>query len=411
MNNDFSRMIFYQATESDLTNELEGIINIEGTNYIPEKSLLDKECEMYKGCNPGAYLLENTLGEYCCIKTIKSIISSLNTKKGYCFIYNEEFDKNYYTVFEKYGLKIPTNTFENWLKEQNIQFNEILNNPNYSNLFDFTIITVDTFDYNTSNWKIINYLSKYIIVLWEDILVTEDLENVDALIENYFIDLKKYFNFNRKNQVSIGIKDRLIPDSEELYDYKSDWFGDELSDDTILRHKNYINKNLTRHRHEPIKYLGIYYDNDQMALFSRIIGDDGFVNHYFGRCITWHKNGKKLSEGDLYGYKDVKSSENLGEVRSVLDYKPINDLISQLEHLMIWGMKAIGTWKVWYANGQIAKQWKSSFEYHPIISINGKTTEWYENGQKLFEGTLKDNWQVSGIHWDEDGTSEIINRK
>lgn len=59
-----------------------------------------------------------------------------------------------------------------------------------------------------------------------------------------------------------------------------------------------------------------------------------------------------------------------------------------------------GVWKYWYKNGQL---W-SECEYKGGMK-NGKSTVYYDNGQKRYEGQYKDDKQV-GIwrFWQVDGT-------
>ena len=58
-----------------------------------------------------------------------------------------------------------------------------------------------------------------------------------------------------------------------------------------------------------------------------------------------------------------------------------------------------GLWTRWYENGQ--KQWKGTFKDG---KEDGKYTRWYENGQKEREGTYKDGGHDGKYtEWNEDG--------
>ena len=58
-----------------------------------------------------------------------------------------------------------------------------------------------------------------------------------------------------------------------------------------------------------------------------------------------------------------------------------------------------GLYTNWYENGQ---KW-----YELTIKdgeFDGLYTNWYENGQKSFEGTYKDGELISEKYWNEDGS-------
>ena len=62
-------------------------------------------------------------------------------------------------------------------------------------------------------------------------------------------------------------------------------------------------------------------------------------------------------------------------------------------------IKRDGLYTNWYKNGQ---KW-----YELTIKdgkFDGLYTNWYENGQKSFEGTYKDGELISKKYWNEDGS-------